>query len=145
MFYIMDEELLKKALENDKNEIILNLNLNTEKVAELKNNILGQLNLPKGELKTIQKKLKDYRFIDELKELHFGSYIRWITIKDPENIRLTNGGIVCDIKELNNDIYIKCKNNMGRFFQLKMSENIIFQKITNQENVLLHVMDYLKK
>jgi hypothetical protein len=141
----MDEELLKKALDNDKNEIILNLDLNTEKVAELKNNILTQLKLPKGILKTIQKKLKEYRFIDEMKELHFGSYIRWITIKNPENIRLTNGGIVCDITELNNDIYIKCKNNMNRFFQLRMSENIIFQKITNQENILLKVMDYLQK
>ena len=139
----MDEELLKKALDNDKNELILNMD--TDKVTKTKNDILSQLNLPKGELKTIQKKLKEYRFIDDMNELHFGSYIRWITIKNPENIRLTNGGIVCDIKVINDDIHITCKNNMNRFFQLKMSENIIFQKITNQERVLLKVMDYLKK
>jgi len=93
----------------------------------------------------IAKKLKEYRYIDDMKELHFGSYIRWITIKNPENIRLTNGGIVCDIKVIKDDIHITCKNNMNRFFQLKMSENIIFQKITDQERVLLKVMDYLKK
>jgi hypothetical protein len=139
----MDEELLKKALDNDKNELILNMD--TDKVTKTKNDIISQLNLPKGELKTIQKKLKEYRYIDDMKELHFGSYIRWITIKNPENIRLTNGGIVCDIKVIKDDIHITCKNNMNRFFQLKMSENIIFQKITDQERVLLKVMDYLKK
>lgn len=139
----MDEELLKKALDNDKNELILNMD--TDKVTKTKNDIISQLNLPKGELKTIQKKLKEYRYIDDMKELHFGSYIRWITIKNPESIRLTNGGIVCDIKVINDDIHITCKNNMNRFFQLKMSENIIFQKITDQERVLLKVMDYLKK
>jgi len=139
----MDEELLKKALDNDKNELILNMD--TGKVTKTKNDIISQLNLPKGELKTIQKKLKEYRYIDDMKELHFGSYIRWITIKNPENIRLTNGGIVCDIKVIKDDIHITCKNNMNRFFQLKMSENIIFQKITDQERVLLKVMDYLKK
>ena len=139
----MDEELLKKALDNDKNELILNMD--TDKVTKTKNDIISQLNLPKGELKTIQKKLKEYRYIDDMKELHFGSYIRWITIKNPENIRLTNGGIVCDIKVINDDIHITCKNNMNRFFQLKMSENIIFQKISDQERVLLKVMDYLKK
>ena len=139
----MDEELLKKALDNDKNELILNMD--TSKVTKSKNDVLEQLNLPKGEMKIIQKKLKNYRFIDEMKELHFGSYIRWISIKNPENIRLTNGGIVCDIKANNDDIYITCKNNMNRFFQLKMSENIIFQKLSDQERVLLNVMDYLKK
>lgn len=139
----MDEELLKKALDNENNEFLLNLN--TNKVIKLKNDILDQLNLSKSELKDIQKKLKYYRLVDDLKEIHFGSYIRWINIKNPENLRLTNGGIVCDIKAINDDIYIKCKNNMNRFFQIKMSENVIFQKITDQENILLQVMDYLNK
>lgn len=139
----MDEDILKKALDNDKNEFILNMD--TNKVTKAKNDIISQLNLPKSELKVIQKKLKDYRLVDEMNELHFGIYIRWITIKNPEDIRLTNGGIVCDIKASNDDIYITCKNNMNRIFRLKMSENVIFQKITDQEQVLLKVMDYLHK
>jgi hypothetical protein len=139
----MDEDLLKKALDNEKNEVILKLD--TEKVMKAKNDILEQLNFTKKDLKLIQKKLKNYRFIDDIKELHYGSYIRWISLKTPDNIRLTNGGIVCDIKQVNDDISIVCKNNMNRFFQLKMSENIIFQKVSDQERILLHVMDYLHK
>lgn len=139
----MDEELLKKALDNDKNEVILQMD--TEKVMKAKNDILEQFNFTKKDLKLIQKKLKNYRFIDDIKELHYGSYIRWISLKTPDNIRLTNGGIVCDMKEVNDDIRIVCKNNMNRLFQLKMSENIIFQKVSDQERILLHVMDYLHK
>jgi hypothetical protein len=139
----MDEELLKKALDNEKNEGILKLD--TQKLSKEKNDILEQLNLTKKDLKVIQKKLKNYRFIEDIKELHYGSYIRWISLKNPDNIRLTNGGIVCDMKEVNSDIHIVCKNNMNRLFQLKMSENIIFQKVSDQEKILLHVMDYLRK
>jgi hypothetical protein len=139
----MDEDLLKKALDNEKNEVIMKLD--TEKVMKAKNDILEQLNFTKKDLKLIQKKLRDYRFIEDIKELHYGSYIRWISLKTPDNIRLTNGGIVCDIKQVNDDISIVCKNNMNRFFQLKMSENIIFQKVSDQERILLHVMDYLHK
>ena len=139
----MDEELLKKALDNEKNEGILKLD--TQKLSKEKNYILEQLNLTKKDLKVIQKKLKNYRFIEDIKELHYGSYIRWISLNTPDNIRLTNGGIVCDMKEVNSDIHIVCKNNMNRLFQLKMSENIIFQKVSDQEKILLHVMDYLRK
>ena len=139
----MNEELLKKALDNDKNEVVLNMD--TSKITKAKNDIFAHLNLPKSELKIIQKKLKDYRLIDEVNEMHFGSYIRWITIKNPEDIRLTNGGIVCDMKSSNDDIYITCKNNMNRIFRLKMSENIIFQKKSDQERVLIKAMDYLNR
>jgi hypothetical protein len=121
------------------------MKMDTEKVLKSKNDILEQLNFKKKDLKLIQKKLKDYRFIDDIKEMHYGSYIRWISLKNPDNIRLTNGGIVCDMKEVNDDITIVCKNNMNRLFQIKMSENIIFQKISDQERILLHVLDYLHK
>ena len=51
----MDEELLKKALDNEKNEGILKLD--TQKLSKEKNDILEQLNLTKKDLKVIQKKL----------------------------------------------------------------------------------------
>ena len=65
--------------------------------------------------------LKNYRFIDELPDLHYGSYIRWITIKDPQNIKLTNGGIVCEMKVGDDGIIVVCKNKMNRFFSFKMN------------------------
>ena len=80
-----------------------------------------------------------------LKFLNFGCYIRWIPLKDPDKIKLTNGGIIIDIDIINDCVQIKVKNNMNRIFQIKFDECYIFQKLTNQENIILGVLDYLEK
>ena len=64
-------------------------------------------------------------------------------IKNPDEIKLTNGGVIVDVSVMNDDIYLTCKNNRNRMFKLKMSENIIFQKLTEQEKILLSVLDYV--
>ena len=92
----------------------------------------------------IQKQLKPYRCVNTLEDLRFGSYVRWISLKNPEVIKLTNGGIVCDIKEINGEIHIKCKNKMNMLFQAKMSEILLFQKLSEQEEVILKAMKYLQ-
>ena len=122
----MDIDKLLSALNNDQNEDIVDLDFAT--IATNKNKILQQLNLKRAELVLFQKKLKDYRYIEELKELKFGSYIRWLSLKNPEQIKLTNGGIICDIKNINNDIHIRCKTKMNMLFQIKLSEVIVLQK-----------------
>jgi hypothetical protein len=63
------------------------------------------------------------------------------TTKD--NIKLTNGGILCHMKEIEEDIHLVCKNNFGYLFQLNMSENIIFQKLNEQELVILSALKYI--
>ena len=138
----MDIHKLLHALDNDNNEGIVELDY--VRIAKEKNDILQQLNLPRTELTRLNKQLKSYRYIQEIGEMRFGSYIRWISLKNPEHIKLTNGGIVCDIKALNEDIYIKCKNNMNRLFQIKLSEVILFQKLSEQEQVILKAMKYLQ-
>jgi hypothetical protein len=139
----MDIESLLHALDNDNNEGIVDLNMAI--IAKNKNDILQKLRLPRNELVALQKKLKLYRYIDDLKDIRFGGYIRWISLKNPEIIKLTNGGIVCDIKEINDDIHIKCKNRMNMIFQTKLSEGIIFQKLNDQEQVILNALKYLEK
>ncbi len=137
----LNVETLLNALENEDNENILQLD--HQKISKMKNDILQRLRLPREKLKQYNKSLKNYRFIDELPELHYGSYIRWITIKNPENIKLTNGGIVCEMKVGDEGIVVVCKNRMNRFFSLKMNETLIFQRLTEQEQVLLSALDYL--
>ena len=75
--------------------------------------------------------------------MKYGCYIRWIRLKNPDEIKLTNGGVVIDVSVMKDDIYLTCKNNRNRMFKLKMSENIIFQKLTEQEKILLSVLDYV--
>ena len=111
----------------------------------MKNNILQKLQLSGEILKEFHKKLKCYKYVDELNDINYGCYIRWISLKNPEKIYLTNGGIICDIKILENGIHIMVKNNMNRIIQIKLDENIIFQKLTEQEIIILQALDYLQK
>ena len=139
----VNEEMkgLLKALENETNSSILDLTNNDIKTH--KNNILQQLQLERSKLKEMHKKLKDYRYCTDMSDMQYGYYIRWIPLKNPENLYLTNGGLLCDMKIVNNQIHIICKNNRNRIIQFKFDETIIFQKLSPQEKVILSVLDYL--
>lgn len=139
----LDVDKLLNALENENNESLLDLN--KEKISNMKNDILQKLNIKNDKLKLFHKKLKLYRYVDNVEDINYGSFIRWISLKTPNDIKLTNGGIVCDMKKKDESIYIICKNSLNRFFTLTLEENIIFQKLTNQEEVILSAMNYLNK
>lgn len=139
----IDTYTLEKALENEENEILINMNY--KKISDMKKNIINSLPIIKEYKIEYLKKLKHYRYINELPELQYGRYIRWITLKDQNNIYLTNGGIICEIKVENSGIHIVSKNRMNRMIQINMSENFIFQKLTNQEKILLTALQYLDK
>ena len=142
----MNEEaihFLNHSLNNDNNESINNLT--SELIKERKETILNELPITKKELGNLTKKLKGYRYVEELQELHIGCYIRWIKLKNLEDeIKLTNGALLCDIK-IEDNILLVCKNNMNRIFNVNMSENLIFQKLTDQEKIILYAIDCLSK
>ena len=131
------------ALENETNESIMELS--NSKIKKYKNDVLQRIQIRGEKLKAMHKKLKDYRYVMGLNELQYGYYIRWIPLKNPDKIYLTNGGIVVDIDILKNGIHIRIKNNRNRIFQIKFDECIIFQKLTVQEKVILSVLDHLEK
>jgi hypothetical protein len=135
-------ENLIKSLEDDGNFSIVNLN--SSKIMEHKNNILQKLNLERTLLKEFHKKLKKYRYCSDLSDMHFGNYIRWVSLKDPNNIFLTNGAFFSDYVFTNNSVKIVCRNNRGMVFQIKFDEVMIFQKLNSQEEILLSVLDFLK-
>ena len=137
----MDLEEIIKAAENDNNSHILNLT--TLSIHKMKNHILDELQLTKVEKIEIMKKIKKYRYVDQMNELKYGGFIRWINITDPENLFLTKGAIFCDFKINDNGVMILYKNFYGKTYEFKMEECIIFQKLSYQEEVLLKVMDKL--
>jgi len=131
------------ALENESNNSIMNLT--GGKIKTIKNNMLQRLGLEREDLKKIHQKLKNYRYCSDMNDVQYGYYIRWISLKNLENLKLTNGGIIIDIDIINDCVQIKVKNNMNRIFQIKLDECYIFQKITPQEKVILGILDYLDK
>jgi hypothetical protein len=137
----MDKETLLKALDNEKNENILNFT--TKKIKEIKLKIITELKLEQKDMLHCIKKLEGYRYVDELDELKYGAFIKWIPIINSDQLPLHAGGIICDIKITNNGVSIVCKNFKGRYFQFKMSDHLIFQKLTYQEQILLMAIDHL--
>ena len=139
----IDDDTLLDALENESNSSIIKLTSN--KINQHKNDVLQSLQLDRDKLKKYHKKLKHYRYCSDVNDFQPGQYLRWINLKDPDNIKLTNGGLIIDIDIINNCVQLRIKNNMNRIFQIKLDECYIFQKITPQEQVILGVLDYLDK
>ncbi len=136
----LDIGALLSALKNEDNETVMDLN--HKKIDEIKNDMLSRLKLSENVMIEFQKSLKDYRYIDELPEINYGRYVRWIPLKNVNVAKLTSGGFVCDVK-IDDGINIVCKNARNRHFQFKMGDCLIFQKLSQQEQVLLSAMDYI--
>ena len=139
----LDVNNLLNALENESNASIINMT--TSKIKTIKNNILQRLQLDRTTLKQFHKKLKNYRYCSDMSDLQYGYYIRWVPLKNPDNMYLTNGGLLLDVDIINDCVQLKIKNNRNRIFQIKFDECEIFQKISDQERVILGVLDYIDK
>jgi hypothetical protein len=141
----MDVNKLLKALDDESNESLLNFT--SDKIKEMNLNILKELRLSKIETLEILKRLNEYKYVDEMSDLKYGTYIRWISIENPENISLTKGALFCEMKITDEGVFCICKNFgfKQRHFQISMDKNLIFQKLTDQELVLLSALDHLSK
>jgi len=159
-------------LTEDENNLLgtFDMNLSKEIITQNKNDILQKLPLSRDELKTFHKKLKNYRYIDNLDDLKIGNYIRWINLgnllkreknekgqekgkeegekeegKKEYPLKLTNGGFICEIVESKEGKpNLLCKNNMNRIFEVSLNKCIVFQKLNNHENIIMTILQYIK-
>jgi hypothetical protein len=138
----MDVNKLLNALENENNDSIMSFT--TKKINELNFNVIKELHLPKQTALEYLKKLKGYRYIDEINDLKHGAFIRWIPITDPDYLPLHNCAMICEIKITDRGVIVMCKNFMHRHYTFKMDECLLFQKLTNQELVLISALDHLE-
>lgn len=115
----------------------------SDTIKKAKLDMLKELLSNNSEIKEYYKLLKEYRYVDEIDELRYGSYIRWFNIKDPEaTLTLLRGGFIADITN-KNGINILCKNR-NKFFTIKMERSVIFQKNTSQEKLLIEILDHIQ-
>lgn len=139
-----DVEYIVNTLENENNLDIISYT--KQEIKTKKNDVFQKLNVDRETLLSFHKKLKDYRFIDDIHEVKHGSYIRWINLQNIK-LSLTNGGIVTTIlydKEESDNSVITIKNNRNRFLSIKFDNIVLFQKLSEQENFLLDVMKYIE-
>ena len=141
----MNVNKLIKALDDETNENLFNFT--SDKMKEMNLKIIKELQLPRDESLSILKKLKEYKYVDEMSDLKYGTYIRWIPIENPKQIGLTKGAIFCEMKITDEGVFLICKNlgYTSKHFRISMDSNLIFQKLTDQELILLSALDHLAK
>ena len=124
---------LSKAINNENNENITEIN--KEYIIAEKDDVINKLNLSIQKKNKLIKCLKGYRYVEDLQEIIEGRFLRWLITKDNE-ITLSNGGILVEIK-IEDSINLVLKNNRNNFFQINLDNNIIFQKLTEQEKIII--------
>jgi hypothetical protein len=84
-------------------------------------------------------KLRGYRLVDEIRHLQKGKHIRWIRIdKYPHD--LAHGGMLTDIKFTDRGTMLQFKVYGGRFLQHPFDQCILFQKMSADEEIALHLI-----
>ena len=146
------DELLK-SIESDK--LLSVSKLSYDKINTIKYNVLTRVGLEDDELESMLLKLSEYRYVEELQDIHHGAFVRYIQlmnnsnkgkgIKQNNEIILKPGGFICGIKILGSGVQLLCRNHFRKMFQLRLDEVLLFQKLTKQEEIILSVFDYLKK
>ena len=134
-------ELLDIASNNEANSDILSLS--NEKIMKDRVDIIDELPIDKEEKMDLLRKLQGYRYVDEIHELKNGSFLRWLNMSDVDNITLVQGAFFCEFIFTDDNTCMRMRNIRGRYFEVKMDDIILFQKLTQQEKVLLAALSYI--
>jgi hypothetical protein len=94
--------------------------------------VINPLEISEENKHDICQRLIGYRWVDRLCDLRSGRLVRWV-----KKGRLTNGGLLMNVKIENTGVILLCKNNVGRFFSIKWDESVVFQKLTMEEQLVL--------
>lgn len=136
-------DLLKSACENEANTNILNYT--NDKIMKVKVDIINELPINHDAKVELIEKLQGYMYVDEIHELKNGAYLRWLDMRDIENIRLVSGAFFCELVFTDSNSCMRMKNISGRHFEVKMDDVILFQKLSDQEKVILAALSYMTR
>jgi len=131
----------EELTENDINNILDTIdnssshylkNNNTESIINEIHNIILENDIPNPE--NVIYKLTKYRYIDEINQIVKGRNIKYVN----KNTKIfKNGGLVLDVKFLENGTHILCKGFNNFVKQIKFDDSIIFQALTTEEQIIL--------
>ena len=136
----IDIEKLLDGLETDKNDYLENKTIDsiTREIYDVVNKVDVSIDVKKRYCQL----LNEYRYVQDIHELHKGKQIKWIRLT---NNRLIGGGIVVNIKFLDNGTHVLVKNPANKFIQIKFDDCQIFQKMTMQEQLILMAYGYVSR
>tara|TARA_Y100000816_G_scaffold292442_1_gene287730 strand:+ start:1215 stop:1682 length:468 start_codon:yes stop_codon:yes gene_type:complete len=91
-------------------------------------------------IKTALYKLKEYRYVENICDLFKGKHVRWIRLETTP--RLTNGGVVVDIRFGKKGMQILVKSNTNKFMQIGFDDCLFFQKLNEDELMILGLQEF---
>jgi hypothetical protein len=140
------DELLN-AIENDSTDYLENKTLSS-----ISNEIfvtINQLDCTEERKKDLCEKLIDYRLVNEIYELHKGKPIKAIKLQTADEQvyqpKISIIGFVLDIKFLDNGTHVLCLKFGKRIFQYKFDNYLTFQKLTDDEHLILMAYEQIQK
>ena len=131
----LDVPALLAAAENVSSDFLNTHSLST--ISQDNLNAIQSTGIIGEQLQNITNKLVEFYHIDYIYQIHKGKHVRWL-----RNGRLTNGGIVVDIKFLDTGTHILCKCR-ELFIQYKFDECITFQRLSTDEMMILQLKSSL--
>jgi hypothetical protein len=140
----LNVEDLLYALDNDNNTGVAGLT--ASKIKQEKNDVLQKLQLSKEELKELHSRLTEYRYVDEINCLQEGRYIRWIPLNvETAEIKLTKGAFLVRTTLNDDGVILICRNVRRQSVVVKFDNVLIFQKLSDQEQILIKALTLLDK
>lgn len=136
---INPEEMLRE-LTNKKNNYLVNKTSKTienDKWIVLHNHYKSNANL-------YIDRLEGYRLVDEVDSLHIGKQTRWISIVKDKPV-LVNGGVLVNIVFGKDGILLRIQLWSKKIIQIRMDENLVFQKISYGEQLVLFASNIVHK
>ena len=80
-------------------------------------------------------------YVDQADEFKSGAYLRWISLTDETLTKdsLNRGAFFCNIQIGKDECFVVCKKG-PYYFQIAMDECIIFQKLSQMDQLLLEAI-----
>ena len=137
LFSKIDTAKLLESLESVKNDFLENQTIDS--ISANVFDSLVQLRIDKETVQSHCEKLIGYRYVDELHLLHKGKYVRWIRHDMPD--KLVKGAVVVDIQFGDFGANILCRLVTGDFLKYRFDKCNTYQKLTDEEQLILTLYD----
>ena len=139
----LDVNAILSAMSKNENTTIANMTL--QKIAARRNEILSNLELEPIKYEEFSRKLQLYRVIETPQELRHGQLVRWIPLKSLPKPYLTLGGTIFGIKQrLDDGLHqVTIRNVKGFVFQIRFEVNVVFQRLSREELLILRAVEYV--
>ena len=141
----LDINAILSAMNKRENNTIANMTL--KKIAARRHEILSSLNVTPEKMEEFERKLHMYRVIEDPHDLKHNQLIRWIPLRSLETRPyVTLGGCLFSVKQNETDgLHTVTIRNVKRFvFNIKFELNVVFQRLSQEELLILRAVEFVE-